>query len=115
MTAATAAGGGRLGRAALVEGSTRGSLVAPRPQFSPLLVSSLVDPAVSLGSEALLLTVLASTLASLKTQLGLLAASSLVESRGECSPLLFEPILSSAAALQWLSSDLIRTGWRNLN
>ena len=111
MTAATAAaGGGRLGRAALVEGSTRGSLVAPRPQFSPLLVSSLVDPAVSLGLEASLMIELASTLASLKTQLGLLAASSLVESRGECSSLLFEPILSSAAALQWLSSDLIRTG-----
>lgn len=111
MTAATAAaGGGRLGRAALVEGSTRGSLVAPRPQFSPLLVSPLVDPAVSLGLEASLLLGLASTLASLKTQLGLLAASSLVESCGECSSLLVEPILSSAAALQWLSSDLIRTG-----
>ena len=109
MTAAAAAGG-RLGRSALV-GSTRGSLVAPRPQFSPLV--SLVDPAVSLGLEASLPGVAASEEASLETQfadlvLGLVA--SLVESRGECSSLLFEPILSSAAALQLLSSDLIRTG-----
>ena len=107
MTAAAA--GGRLGRAALV-GSTRGSLVAPRPQFSPLV--SLVDPAVSLGLEASLLGV-ASAKASPKAQfadLVLELVASLVESRGECSSLLFEPILSSAAALQWLSSDLIRTG-----
>ena len=41
--------------------------------------------------------------------LGLVASH--VDSRGDCSSLLFEPILSSAvAALQWLSSDLIRTG-----
>ena len=105
MTAAAA--GGRLGRAALV-GSTRGSLVAPRPQFSPLV--SLVDPAVSLGLEASLLGVVASALASLKTQQVVGLVASLVESRGECSSLLFEPILSSATALQLLSSDLIRTG-----
>ena len=109
MTAA-AAGSGRLGRAALVVGSTRGSLVAPRPQFSPLV--SLVDPAVSLGPEpASLVGVTSAAEASrLKTQLADLVlglvASMLVESRGECSS--FEPILSSAAALQSLSSDLIR-------
>ena len=107
MTAAAA--GGRLGRSALV-GSTRGSLVAPRPQFSPLV--SLGDPAVSLGLEASLLGE-ASTEDSLRAQLADLVlgqVASLVESRGECSSLLFEPRLSSAAALQLLSSDLIRTG-----
>ena len=109
MTAA-AAGTGRLGRAALV-GSTRGSLVAPRPQFSPLV--SLVDPAVSLGPEpASLIGVTSAEASLLKTQLAYLVlglvASLLVESRGECSS--FEPILSSAAALQSLSSDLIRRG-----
>ena len=107
MTAAAA--GGRLGRAALV-GSTRGSLVAPRPQFSPLV--SLVDPAVSLGLEASLVGE-TSAQTSLKTQLAdpvLGPVGSMVESRGEGSWLLFEPILSSAAALQSLSSDLIRTG-----
>ena len=43
--------------------------------------------------------------------LGLVASH--VDSRGDCSSLLFEPILSSAAALQWLSSDLISTGGKS--
>ena len=96
MTAAAA--GGRLGRAALV-GST--SLVAPRPRFSPLV--SPGDPADLIRVKASLLLVGASMQASLKRGivdpvLGLVASH--VDSRGDCSSLLFEPILSSAAALQ---------------
>ena len=125
MTAAAAAGGLLLGRAGSTGGTwetggtfetwgttigTSGTLgfaelVALPPQFSPLGPSlPVADPAGSIRLEVSL--VRASSQMLLKTALVVPA----IGPRGEGSSSLFAPMPGSPLFLQWLSSDLIRTG-----
>ena len=115
MTAAAAAGG-LLGRAGSTGGTweTRGTttsgalgfaeLVALRPQFSPLGSSLVADPACSIRLEVSLMR------ASSQTLLETASVVPVIGSRGEGSSSLFAPMPGSPLVLQWLSSDLIRTG-----
>ena len=108
VTAAATAGGLLLGRA----GSTRGTsgtlgfaeLVALRPQFSPLGSLLVADPAGSIRLEVSLMR------ASSQTLLKTASVVPVIGSRGEGSSSLFAPMPCSPLLLQWLSSDLIRTG-----
>ena len=124
LVTAAAAAGGLLGRAGSTGGTwetggtfetwgttigTSGTLgfaelVALRPQFSPLGSSLVADPAGSIRLEVSL--VRASSQVLLKTA----SVVPVIGSRGEGSSSLFDPMPCSPLLLQWLSSDLIRTG-----
>ena len=117
LVTAAAAAGGLLGRAGSTGGTcetwgttTSGTLgfaelVALRPQFSPLGSSPLVaDPAGSIRLEVSLVR------ASSQTLLETASVVPVIGSRGEGSSSLFAPMPGSPLVLQWLSSDLIRTG-----
>ena len=111
MTAAATAGG-RLGGRAGSTGGTSGTsgtlgfaeLVALRPQFSPLGSSLVADPAGSIRLEVSLMR------ASSQTLLKTASVVPVIGSRGEGSSSLFVPMPCAPLFLQWLSSDLIRTG-----
>ena len=113
LVTAAAAAGGLLGRAGSTGGTTTiptsgtlgfAKLVALRPQFSPLGSSLVADPAGSIRLEVSLMR--ASSQALLKTA----SVVPVIGSRGEGSSSLFAPMPGSPLLLQWLSSDLIRTG-----
>ena len=124
LVTAAAAAGGLLGRAGSTGGTcetggtfetggttigTSGTLgfaelVALRPQFSPLGSLPVADPAGSIRLEVSLMR--ASSQMLLKTA----SVVPVIGSRGEGSSSLFAPMPCSPLLLQWLSSDLIRTG-----
>ena len=111
LVTAAAAAGGLLGRAGSTGGpsGTSGTLgfaelVALRPQFSPLGSSLVADPADSIRLEVSLMR------ASSQTLLKTASVVPVIGSRGEGSSSLFAPMPCSPLLLQWLSSDLIRTG-----
>ena len=116
MTAAATAGGLLGGRAGSTGGTTIptsgtsgtlgfAELVALRPQFSPLGSSLVADPADSIRLEVSLMR------ASSQTLLKTASVVPVIGSRGEGSSSLFAPMpCSPLLVLQWLSSDLIRTG-----
>ena len=118
LVTAAAAAGGLLGRAGSTGGTwetwgttigTSGTLgfaelVALRPQFSPLGSLLVADPAGSIRLEVSLVR------ASSQTLLETASVVPVIGSRGEGSSSLFAPMPGSPLLLQWLSSDLIRTG-----
>ena len=118
LVTAAAAAGGLLGRAGSTGGTwetggttigTSGTLgfaelVALRPQFSPLGPSLVADRAGSIRLEVSLMR------ASSQTLLETASVVPVIGSRGEGSSSLFAPMPCSPLFLQWLSSDLIRTG-----
>ena len=106
-------GGLLLGRAGSTGGTTKiptsgtlgfAELVALRPQFSPLGSLLVADPAGSIRLEVSLMR------ASSQTLLKTAPVVPVIGSRGEGSSSLFAPMPCSPLLLQWLSSDLIRTG-----
>ena len=112
LVTAAATAGGLLGRAGSTGGTTIptsgtlgfAELVALRPRFSPLGSSLVADPAGSIRLEVSLMR------ASSQTLLKTASVVPVIGSRGEGSSSLFAPMPCSPLLLQWLSSDLIRTG-----